>query len=165
MLMSACARKAHTEKSITTIVKDSIYHFTDTSKMVVSTKITEVTNYGGDSLQAILYLPKADTLLVDSITSNGIKVGYGLSPFLGGYKLTLKASAKPVSTNKTTEIKEAEQKAVTTSGEVKSDTKTASKDKVTESKGIPWGLIILGILALLAALFIIYKYLKEKWQL
>ena len=155
LLFASCARKVHTEKSITTSTKDSTYHFADTSKMVVATKVTEVTNYGGDSLQTTLYLPKIDTVLVDSINSNGIKIGYALSPFLGGFKLKIQAIAKPKSTAKTTEIKSTEQKGIAASGEVKFNTETKTKGKATESKGFPWGWLIGAIALLILALFII----------
>ncbi len=89
LLFTACARKAHTEKSISTASKDSTYRFVDSTKTIVATKITEVTNYGGDSLQGNLFFsePFADSLLYnqsDSLESNGIKVKVTIQPQKGG---------------------------------------------------------------------------------
>jgi len=164
LLLTACARKVHTEKSITTATKDSSYHSVDTSKMVVKVKVTEVTNYGGDSLQGSLYFPVVDSIMPlfsDSLESNGIKVKVSIQAQKGGgFKANVQANAKPKSTNKTTEINTSGQKGIAASGEVASDTKTKTKAKQTESEGFPWDLIIWGIIALLSALFLIYKFVK-----
>ncbi len=162
LLMAGCARKVHVEKHFTTAIKDSSWQTLDTSKMVVAAKITEVTNYGGDSLLGSLYFSGTDSntaIVFDSLESNGIKVKVNLLPQKGGgFKAHVQANAKPKSTLKTTEVNASELRGMVTDGQVKSDTTTKDKSKDTQSEGIPWGWIIAAVGVLTCALYLIEKY-------
>lgn len=182
-----CNRKVHQNKTIDTLTKDSTATVIDTTKKAVSTQQSETTYYG-DTLTGNLYFPVPDTInedeynpydtathiiripyqnsiYVDSLESNGIKIKVGIIPTKGGFKAHINAVSKPKETVKTTNTNAIEQRGLVQNTTNKTDQSHTAKAKDTETvnelyKWIGLTLLGLGILVLIA--LAIYLYIKNK---
>ena len=150
----------HSQKSVTSISKDSSYTTIDTTKS--SAKDTEVkTILFGDTLTGSITFPEfTDTDFVyeshvDSIESSGIKVTVNLTKNRNGSpKIGIKAVAKPNQVIETKTKETAKENGNSSTGNTTITAKTDIKDK--ESDTISWWWII-PILIVIAACYWAYK--------
>ena len=156
----SCARNVVKNNTKTQVTETEITKAT-TNIQTDTELVTESTQLYGDSLKASLHFDEHNAS--DSIESAGLFVKGTLVKTSNGYKVNLKAVAKPViKTDKTTQITQ-EKKQVLSLTDKTIDTTTTEKEKeVTPTLGGKiYTFITLGFLLLL--LFIILRFVYKRF--
>ncbi len=151
--------------------KDSTRSFVDTTKKVTTT-VSEVQTFFGDTLKATLGFTDAQIVQMDSsanattdevVESNGIKVSVRLQRFNGGIKANIKAIAKPTNATNTNTKKVEEKAGVTEQTKVTTNLQIKDTKRDVAITGFPWNtvIIVIGSIVLLILGLLIYKYRKH----
>jgi hypothetical protein len=159
--------KFSAKESLKTVAsKDSI----DNSKIETVTTTTTTTSYG-DTLNGGLYFPSSittdssyanGTIYTDSLESSGIKVTGELQKTASGYKVKIKAIAKPKNIEQHSTEKKTEQKAVAVTSNTTAEKKSEVQTKDLHTKSFPVGIIY--TIALLLLLVVVARYLYKKYK-